>query len=359
MQNHLVKTTLNIKTQFFTFPATFIAPTWAKGYKCEAGICGLCCLTASPGNFPHRPFAKLDRSICAHYDVKRRLCKKHSERHPVCKMYPFLFGVEDGQVLISTCLECPATNRESNIEPKVLLEVFESPDFSQQLILMNDYYEHAILSPYIWGGADHIWHTLTKQIQDFFSRKTEFPFLSEFRNILVNTVTDSPGITSKIPPIPPIAKLASRAEHYIATKFESSGICLVKANGPKTMIVLFDENLKRKKAVKMKTPTKSLDLKIERAAHKLFNDYVSLICNRPFLSLATRMTTTIKPHIPVPIYLLNALAGSFVPLEIGATLIATRDKLKAIDRDTMREIISLCEAAMLSRFRRPDAIMRR
>jgi hypothetical protein len=102
----------------------------------------------------------------------------------------------------------------------------------------------------------------------------------------------------------------------------------------------------------VKTPTKSPDLEIEKAARKLLNDYVSLICNRPFLSLATRMCATIKPR-PVPIYLLRSLAGSFVPLEIGATVIAIRDKLKTIDRDTMREIISFSEAAMLSRFRRP------
>ncbi|UCE16664.1 MAG: hypothetical protein JSV12_03410, partial [Candidatus Bathyarchaeota archaeon] len=95
------------------------------------------------------------------------------------------------------------------------------------------------------------------------------------------------------------------------------------------------------------------------AAHELLNDYVSLICNRPFLSLAARMSARIEPQTPVPIYLSRSLAGSFVPLEIGATLIATRDKLETIDRDAMREIISLCEAAMLSRFRRPDVGLRR
>jgi len=264
--------------------------------------------------------------------------------------------VEDGQVLISTCLECPATNSESNIEPKVLLEVFESPYFGKYLTLMNDYYEHAVLSPYIWRGADRLWHTLTKRIQDFFNRKTEFPFLSELRDTIVNTVALPPEITAKMPPIPPITKPISRAEVYVATRFESSGLCLVKPVGSKTVMVLFDENLKRKKAVKVKTPTKSPDLEIERAARELLNDYVSLICNRPFLSIATRMCVIMKPR-PVPIYLLRALAGSFMPLEMGATLIATRDKLKAIDRDTMREIISFSDVTMLSRFRRPKYVI--
>jgi hypothetical protein len=250
MQNRLVKTTFNINTQFFTFPANLIAPTWAKGYKCEAGKCGLCCLTAAPKNFPLQPFPQLDRSICAHYDVKRKLCKKHTERSPWCEAYPFLFGVEDGQVLISTCLECPTTSRESTIEPKVLPETFETPYFSRQLTLMNDCYEHAVLSPHLWRSADHLWHTLTKRIQDFFSHKTKFPFLSELRNIFVDTITVPPRITAKIPPLPPIKKLVSKAEVYIATRFESTGICLVKPNGPKTMIVLFDENLKQKKQLK-------------------------------------------------------------------------------------------------------------
>jgi hypothetical protein len=349
MQNRLAKTTFNINTQFFTFPANFIAPTWAKGYKCEPGKCGLCCLTAAPKNFPLQPFPQLDRSICAHYDIKRRLCKKHTERSPWCEAYPFLFGVEDGQVLISTCLECPTTSKESTIEPKVLPETFETPYFSRQLTLMNDCYEHAILSPNMWRGADHMWHTLTKRIQEFFSHKTEFPFLSELRYMIVETIAAPPRIRAKIPPI---KKLVSQAEVYIATRFKSTGICLVKPVGSKTVIVLFDENLKQKKAVKVKTPTKTPDLEIKRAAHELLNDYVSLICNRPFLSLATRMCATIKPR-PVTIYLLRSLARSFMPIEIGATVIATRDKLKAINRDTMREIISFSEAAMLSRFRRP------
>jgi len=272
----------------------------------------------------------------------------------MCEIFPFLFGVEDGQVLISTCLTCPATNSESNIDPKVLPETLESPYFSRQLTLMNDYYEHAILSPHIWRGADQLWHTLTKRIQDFFSHKTDFPFLSELRDMIVDIVAGSPRIRAKIPPLPPITELMSRVKAYIATRFESSGICLVKSVDSKTMIVLFDENLKRKKAVKVKTPTKSPDLEIEKAARKLLNDYVSLICNRPFLSLATRMCATIKPR-PVPGYLLSSVASSFVHIEIGATLIATRDKLKVIDRDTMREIIGFSEAAVLSRFRRPEA----
>lgn len=359
MQDHLVKTTFKIRTQFFTFPAILFTPTWAKGYKCEAGICGLCCLTAKPPkNVPQQPIAQLDRSICAHYDVKRKLCKKHTERPSVCRAYPFLFGVEDGKILISTSLECPTTSTESNIEPKVLLETFESPYFSRQLTLMNDCYEHAILSPSLWRDANHIQHTLTKRFQDFFSRKTEFPFLSEFQDTITDIVTKSFRTKIKIPPTPPITKLVSRqAGIYIATRFESHNICWLKVNGSKTVMILFDENLKPKKTVKMKTPTKILNLEIERSARELLNDYVSLICNRPFLSLAAIMCTTIKPR-PAPIYLLRILASSFLPIEVGATLIATRDKLKVIDRDTMREIVSFCEASMIGTFRRPDVATR-
>jgi len=355
MQTHLVKTTLNINTQFFTFPAILTTPTWAKGYKCEPGKCGLCCLTAKPPkNVPQQPIAQLDRTICAHYDIKQKLCKKHTERPSVCKAYPFIFGVEDGKILISTSLECPTTNRKTSIEPKILQEIFENPVYSRQLTLMNDCYEHTILSPSLWRDANHIQHTLTKQFQDFFSRKTEFPFLSEFQDTITNIITKSFRTKIKIPPTPPIAKLVSRqAGIYIATRFESYNICWLKVNGSKTTMTLFDENLKPKKTVKMKTPTKSLNLEIERSAHKLLNDYVSLICNRPFLSLAAIISTTIKPR-PAPMYLLRTLASSFLPIEVGATLIATRDKLKAIDRDTMREIISFCEESMIGTFRRPD-----
>lgn len=358
MEDGLVTKIFEIPTQFFTYPAKFIAPVWAQGFECQSGLCGLCCLTQKPEGVPQNYNTQLDRAICGFYNIKHRLCRKYDKRPLECKMYPFLFGVEEGQILISASLECPATNTKKCIQTGVLLDVFEDPYVDRMVTSMNDCYEKAVLLPQIWNDAYHVWKTLANNVQDYFSHKTNFPFLSEVRLLIVETIADTLGLAAPKIPTYSVAKLVKHAAGlYIATRFESHPLCLVKVRGSKTAITLFDENLTELNDVRIKTPTKFLELEIDKGAQHLLNDYVSFLCNRPFLSLGAIIATTIEPR-PVPISLSNTLAGSFMPIEAGATLIAFRDNLERIDRNTMREIISFSEASICSTFTRPDIAVR-
>jgi len=303
---------------------------------------------------PENKNTQLARAICGFYNIKRRLCKKYVARPLMCKMYPFWFGVEEGEIIVSTSLCCPATNSKNRIENSVLLELFEDKRVGKMVTLSNDCYERAVLLPGIWYNAQRIWKTIVTEVQGFFTNVTKFPVLERVRQIIVQIVADSLKVSAPELHIYPVPRLFKHQEGpYIATRFESCHLGLVQVRGSKTMITLFDENLKRLKRIRMKTPTEFLNLEIDKSAKRLLDDYISFLCRRPFLSLAATLATTISPQ-PVPSYLSNILSGSFLPMEVGATLIALRDNLKAIDRETMREIISFSEEAIVSSFKRPD-----
>jgi len=359
MQDMLIAKTFNVQTPFFTYPAKFIAPVWAQGFECKSGLCGLCCLVQLPDDVPRKHNAKMDRVVCRFYDVEQRLCLRYNKRPIGCKIYPFLFGVEEGQIIISASLECPATNLKKNIQTGILVNVLEDAHVNQRITIMNDCYEKAILLPQIWSDANRVWKTLTNMVQDYFRHKTKFPFLLDFRILSVKTVANS--LNLEVPEVPKtsysVTKLIeSTSGLYIGTRFESNNLCLVKVKGNKTKITVFDQNLKELNKVKMKTPRKFLDLEIDKEAQHLLNDYVSFLCHRPFLSLATIFSNKNDPR-PIPFILESTLAGSLMIVEVGATLLASRDKLKSIDRDTMREIISYSEGSIQPMFSNPDKVV--
>jgi len=179
--------------------------------------------------------------------------------------------------------------------------------------------------------------------------------LSEVTQLIFNTVAGL--FDQKAPRIPPIlvGSATKRTEGlYIATRFESHNLGLVKSRGSKIKIALFDNNLVEVKKTTLKTPSKFSELEMDKEAQRLLSDYASFLFSRPFLSLAAIIAS--MRHIPIPMILPRVLAGSFMPIEVGATLIAYRDNLERIDRDTMREIISFSEGTTHSAFISPDKL---
>lgn len=139
---------------------------------------------------------------------------------------------------------------------------------------------------------------------------------------------------------------------YISTSLESYNLAWVRVTGSKVSMIVFDNHLKETIRVKTDTPNSFSHLEIERAAQGMLKDYVSLLCHRPFLSLATVIAGI--EHTPIPLTLVRSLGGCLMPLEVGGTLISHRDKLDEIDENTMREIISFSEANVRNLFIRPD-----
>lgn len=355
MNTNLVTRTFNISTQFCTYPAEFVAPVWAQGFECQSGVCGACCLTQLPAEVPQVHNSKVDKAICGFYDVERRLCRKYDRRPLGCRIYPFSFGVVEGQILISASLECPGTNSRESIQQGVMLNMFNESSVLKRITLMNDYYEKAVLFPDMWDRAGQVWKTLTSEVQGYFSNQKCFPFLSEATQLIFDTVA---GLFNQKAPKIPLISVGSATKNteglYIATRFESHNLGLVKSRGSKIKIALFDNSLVEVKKTTLKTPQKFSELEMDKEAQRLLSDYVSFLFSRPFLSLAA-IVSSIK-HTSIPMILPKILGGSFVPIEVGATLIAYRDNLERIDRDTMREIISFSEGTIHSAFNRPDKL---
>lgn len=349
--------TFDISTRFLTYPAKFVAPIWAQGFECKSGLCGLCCLTQLQPDTPQIHNANLDKAICRFYHTRNRICQKYENRPVTCKMYPFSFGVEDGQIVVSASLECPGTSLGAPLKKNVISDILKEPGVDRMITYMNDCYEKAVLVPHIWARADQMWKTLTHKVQDYFDHKVCFPFLLEVVQLIRTTVSEL--IERKTPKRVTISVATSVKNTeglYIATRFESCNLGLVKVKGSKIVMTLFDDKLEKVKRVKIKTPRKFSDLEIEKSAQGLLSDYVSFLCNRPFLSLGAIIANI--EHVPVSVSLMRTLGGSFVPIEVGATLVAHRDNLESIDRDVMREIISFSEGTTHSTFTNPANVHR-
>jgi len=343
MENGLVTKAFNVSTRFFTYQAKFVAPAWAPGYECQMGLCGLCCLTQSPSGVSCAHNANLGKAVCRLYDSDRKMCRQYLQRPTGCKKYPFAIGVEDARILISASLECPGTNSKIDIDTDAVANTLSEQPMDEMIALMNDHYEKAVSSPNIWMDAGQVWSELSRRVQDYFSQKTSLPCLQEVVQLTVDTVWGTVGEESpRIPPCSPATATKNTQGLYIATRFETHPLGLVKVTGSKTNISLFDEKLREIRKTTIKTPTAGfLSLEMDREAQGMIRDYVSFLCNRPFLSLAS--IRALVENVPVPILLQRTFAGAFAPLEVGATLVAYRDKLKSLDRDAMREIISFSE----------------
>lgn len=358
MESDLATKSFNISTPYFSYPVKFVAPVWAQGFECQSGQCGLCCLTQLPPEVSQIHNAELDLPICRVYDIKNRFCKKYVSRPIGCKIYPFLFGVEERQILISSSLECPGTSSGTVLKEEGISNLFDEPYVTNLITHRSECYEYAIRNPNLWGQAYEIRNAIVRRLKDYFRQRIHFPILPDVIDLVWETFTEL--TKQEIPKNHPISvqnAIKNTGGIYIATRTETYGLGLVKVKGSIMSISLFDNNLKISSKTRIKTPTKFSDLELDKGAQQLLNDYVSLNCSRPFLSLAAILASS--ENIPVPINLIRILTGSFVSIETGATIIAHRDRLETIDRETMREIIGFSDALTHGAFVNPASCTKR
>lgn len=356
MENRLVSKSCETQIEGTTFRTEFVAPRWARSYECTQGTCGLCCLAELPQKVPRKHNSDLDQTICGLYNIQRRSCLKYSERPFGCRIYPFFMGVEEGIILTSTMLGCPGTNCKSETDPRILTETLGDSSVAPIVLQLHNIYERAKNEYSLWLDAAQIWRNLSNVAGDFLTQRTHFPFASDFKDLMLNMVDDLleiPKSERRHYAIPSIATLLPRTvRSYIATRFSSTKLYFVKVRGSKAVIISLGKEKGEVERTKIKTPLKPLSLEIERDARNILEDYFMLLLKRPFLSLATQSLFFFATAVPT--LLSDILVGSIVNLEVGATFIASRDSLKSIDKDSMREIISLSDALTLGLFRRPD-----
>jgi len=351
MKASFIEKTCEVKTSYATFPIRFHAPIWAKGYKCEPNTCGLCCIVQRPEKVPNQFLDVFPKLICGHYDLEKKKCRKYLRRRFGCRVFPFIFGVQEGVIVTSTMLGCPATNSSLEVDPRVLVRALSDPYILRAIVEMDILYKEA-KSNELWKEADRFWVSLSNKVRNFFNRKKSFPFVSEIKDLVFEAVDDFleiPKLKREHSELPPWSKLVFNvARGYIATRFESCRVYYIKVRGQETTIISTDSQLQDRREIKIKTPEGPSELELDNGARDLFSDYVSLMFKRPFLSLAATCLG-LGPRY-VPMYLSDLLVGSLVSLEIGAAVISSRDGLTRVDRDTMREIISFSEPVVLNQF---------
>ena len=349
MENGLVQTTFEISTAFHTYHSSFVAPAWAKGFDCYKEHCGLCCLTEKPNVISGVNNSSLGKEICKHYDIKTKLCNEYDNRPDMCRSYPFFLGVEEGKIVVSLDLECPGSNGKTGVPRSILEDTFKSPTWNKHISFMNDCYEKAVLNPYLWFNAERDRDNIIKWISEFY-RKESFPYISEIRETMLRKLT---GQTDKKVPKIQISNIIARLTGaYSATRFESFNLGLFEAKGAKLKMTLFDENLVELKKTKFAFSGDFKNLQMEKDAYQLLQDYISLLLHRPYLSLATILSISNGEQVGSNFF--SGLCGALAIFETGANIIALRDNLTTIDRETMREIFSFCDGNILSTFVRPD-----
>jgi Fe-S-cluster containining protein len=351
MKAIFIEKNCEIKTKPVAFPIRFYAPAWAKGYRCEPGTCGLCCIVQRPEKVSNQFLDVFPKLICGRYDLEKKKCRKHLQRRFGCRVFPLIFGVEEGVIVASTMLGCPATNSNFEVDPRVLERALSDPYILRAIVEMDILYKEA-KSNDLWKEAERFWVSLSDKVRSFFDRKKSFPFVSELKDLVFEAADDFldiPKLKREHDELPSWKKLVFNvARGYIATRFESCRVYYIKVRGQETTMISTDSQLRDRREIKFKTPEGPPELELDDGAHDLFGDYVSLMFKRPFLSLAATCLELSPRHVPM--YLSELLVGSLVSLEIGAAVISSRDGLTRVDRDTMREIISFSEPVVLNQF---------
>jgi len=355
MRNHLVQKTCEIELRSGTILLRFTAPSWAKGFKCEPGSCGLCCMVEPPEKTPRKRFALLDTSICQFYSYPERICTKYTQRPWGCRTYPFIFGIEDKELKVSTMLGCPATNVTTDVDLDDLKATFCDPAVKPSIEWIFSMFNDAKRSE-LWKDADNIWNTVSKNVEKYISRLRSFPFLLELRSLVLNAVDDCldiPKSRREHPKVPPFLNVVrNMSKGYIATGLSSCKVWMTKLHGTKMRFTSFDPKSRKTTTIKKRIPIEPPQLEIEKRSRELLADYGSLMVRRPFLFLGA-VSSRILPQV-IPMSSSDHLVGAFLSLEVGASVISARESTSEIDKKTMREILSFSEACVHSQFKAPD-----
>ena len=357
--SNLIEKWFAVETPKGNFQAKYVSTNWAKGFNCTPRSCGLCCITELPEGVPKKSFKPFDKLICGHFNIERKTCQAYDNRPWGCRTYPFIFGVESGQVIISPSLECPSTNI-SEINLDILEKTFRYPAVGGVVDSFNDIFEKAKRSRF-WDSSEEFWVFLQDEINKYLDSNTHFPMLNDLSELVHGCIDHYFNVHVKRPEYPPINKIISTIvedKSFISTNFHTNHVYFVKMNKLRAHLTIWNPSTGEIKTIETQLTMQPQELEIKKDGMQLLKDYFSLLFKRPFLSLAALTWPLIGIPTIIPTVLVNIFAGNFVYLEAVANLFAYRLRENGIDRNSMRELLSFADGCLVGQFRNPDKSIR-
>jgi hypothetical protein len=244
-------------------------------------------------------------------------------------------------------LGCPATNRNEfnlNTLKSSIQEKQVSAYLSKALNLNADFTESRL------SGA------LRTQLSDMKKKVLEYAQREEFFLLLDQVIYSIYDIWASIsdeksfirPRLPTTRELlATDIKHsgvYITTRFDSFDCLNVSLRGNK--VTLNDLKGKTKKFQLL-----SHELPLSSEALSLLKDYLSFTFEKPF-SFQAACASYAQERSPLETAR-DAVASCLFHLETGVALIRSRDCLREIDINSMREIVSWAEGSIIGIFMNP------
>ncbi|PVX26103.1 MAG: hypothetical protein CW691_02460 [Candidatus Bathyarchaeum sp.] len=350
---NIIETEFLINTPFSSFQARVVTPKWSKGFECTPQTCGLCCISELPNNMPTKDFKPFNCRICCKYNTENKMCKAYDKRPWGCKTYPFLFGFENGTLIISPSLECPATNEEEmNFE--AIKESFSESQVAKSLEEQELIF-YKVKGSKIWKNADKFWLKLSNEISDVLNLSPNFPVMENAKSLILEVHNNYYNIKSPMPKHPHMNVILSdmlKNKGGIATNFDSNNPYYVRVKKGRARIISLELNSNKIEETYVGFPDKPLELEMDIGALKILKDYVKLLMKRPFLALST-ISLGIAPRY-ISTFAISNLMGAFVNLEAGATFYACKNEVNKLDSNAIREIISFADGCLMSQFRNPE-----
>jgi len=102
-------------------PVRYLTIDAGRSFSCNAGRCGLCCITEKPPKIRRVSFEEFDR--CSELILSKRECGIYSKRPDPCKIYPFMVTTTKNHILVSPNFSCPFI---SNDTPKFGIKEFKN-----------------------------------------------------------------------------------------------------------------------------------------------------------------------------------------------------------------------------------------
>lgn len=350
-----------------------------RGFKCNPGVCGLCCILENPGGILRKTFKNIDR--CSEFDLSKKICKSHSTRPFNCIKYPFIVGLSTDKILtVSPSFGCPFVSEEGEYGIDDFLSMLENDNSIQNLEeIFNEQHryclmlENHLLNPiyndskanaffpckpkgvldvlrslskdYIddpigyFSSFDPTFTSKILELCDFTSESFKMKFIEDVAKINTPDIVNTIRVTSGSPNSPGF---------YIRPGLTPSIISYCSTgNKIKMKDILNDEET----IMKMNDCIKSITL--DPDAKMLLKDYINLFIERDYfiasniLSESDISISNIPGSCSNPLVSFRGFINGFIGLiTIGVAIIPRFYNASTVSKEIMREIMSLSDSRL-------------
>lgn len=340
-----------VKIDGFNILLKVISPSWAPGFECLKD-CGACCIVDPPKypiKVPTIRCEELDTYICR-YLTKDNLCSIYNKRPIGCRMFPFnIIGVEKGEIIISPSLSCPGTNVKKPINVSELRSLLTKNPIYDTLKKLLEIDNTLFSDPTFIKFYSELQSRLNKGIEKIFRKKKKllYPHIYNLiRKYFKDKISTIPN-GLEVKKLSEIIAIYPRDFLYIASQFNSYDIYHVYIKGKKCII----KNRHGVKKVFYLSSVPNYDDK----AWKILEEYAKFQLIRPLFSAAIHRCGVMGQLYPHKILesFFSYFSSNFIDIDIISWIIASRDKTKEINVQSVREVIAWADGKMSARYRGP------